>query len=339
MVVKDRLLVLLQILRENTDEEKSMTTAEILAEMEKRGLEGCKRTLRSNIRSLQECGYEIAVNEKKGKPTTYAFQSQWPVPELQVLVDAVASAQFIPQVRSGELIARLSRMAGPSHREKMVPRFLVSERVKTKNTEMIFSVQAIHEAIEKNRKIAIVYQKYDYVYDDREKRKKLKLDKKYKEGSELEKHVVSPYATVWNNDRYYLVGWSDKRNDVNVFRIDRMKTPEVLKKEERVPEPEWFDIRDYTDKVFWMYPGPGETVTLRCSMEILDQVVDRFGDEIRLYDVRDGRFSISVPVKLSTTFYAWVFQFIGQMRITAPEYVQDAYIRYLEQAIDETLGE
>ena len=137
----------------------------------------------------------------------------------------------------------------------------------------------------------------------------------------------------------HLVGWSDKRNDVNVFRIDRMKTPVLLKKEERVPQPEWFDIRDYMDKVFWMYRGPEETVTLRCSTEILDQVVDRFGDEIKLHDVRDGRFSVTVPVKLSTTFYAWVFQFVGQMRITAPEYVREAYARYLEQAMDETLGE
>lgn len=96
--------------------------------------------------------------------------------------------------------------------------------------------------------------------------------------------------------------------------------------------------RDYTDKIFWMYRGPEETVTLRCSMEILDQVVDRFGDEIKLHDVRDGCFSVTVPVKLSTTFYAWVFQFVGQMRITAPEYVREAYARYLEQAIDETLG-
>jgi len=117
----------------------------------------------------------------------------------------------------------------------------------------------IHDAIEKNRKIEIVYLKYEYKKDQDTKQEKLKLVQKYKEGSKLEKHVVSPYATVWNNDRYYLVGWSDKRNDVNVFRIDRMKTPKLVKDEERVPEPEWFDIRDYTDKVFWMYRGPEET--------------------------------------------------------------------------------
>ena len=44
-------------------------------------------------------------------------------------------------------------------------------------------------------------------------------------------------------------------------------------------------------------------------------------------------------VNLNKSFYAWVFQFVGRMKITAPEYVRECYARYLEQALDETLGE
>ena len=149
--------------------------------------------------------------------------------------------------------------------------------------------------------------------------------------------MVSPYATVWNNDRYYLVGWSDKRQKVAVFRIDRMKVPKQLTKR-RVPAPECFDVRDYTDKVFRMYGGPEEKVTLRCKTEILDQVIDRFGDGV---EIRPGRnhFTVTVPVSLSTTFYAWVFQSVGKMNVVAPEYVREAYAGYLEEALDEVLGE
>ena len=52
-MVKDRLLVLLQILQEHTDDETALTTAELLELMEKEGQEGCKRTLRRTIASLQ----------------------------------------------------------------------------------------------------------------------------------------------------------------------------------------------------------------------------------------------------------------------------------------------
>ena len=55
-MVKDRLLVLLQILQEHTDDETALTTAELLELMEKEGQEGCKRTLRRNIASLVRRG-------------------------------------------------------------------------------------------------------------------------------------------------------------------------------------------------------------------------------------------------------------------------------------------
>ena len=106
----------------------------------------------------------------------------------------------------------------------------------------------------------------------------------------------------------------------------------------RVAPPEDFDVRDYTDKVFRMYGGPEENVTLRCRREILDQVIDRFGDRIAIKPVKNG-FRVTVPVSLSTTFYAWVFQFVGQMEIVAPEHVRVAYAGYLEEALDDALGE
>ena len=327
-MVKDRLLVLLQILQEHTDDETALTTSELLELMEKEGQEGCKRTLRRNIASLQNCGYDICVTEANGMPTEYAYLGRkWSMPTLQILVDAVSAAQFIPQNRSDELISELSAMAGPSHVNELRPQILVSEHVKAKNPDMIYTVQAIRRAIDRNRKISFQYLQYNLVKQQVPKHK----------GTPEEEYVVSPYATVWNDDRYYLVDWSDKRQKVAVFRIDRMKVPKQLPNR-RVPPPEGFDIRDYTDKVFRMYGGPEETVTLRCRREILDQVIDRFGDGIAIKPGKKG-FSVTVPVSLSTTFYAWVFQFVGQMEIVAPEHVRVAYAGYLEEALDEVLGE
>ena len=328
MMVKDRLLVLLQILQEHTDDEKYLTTAELLRLMEAEGQEGCKRTLRRNIQSLQNCGYEIDIREADGMPTKYAYLGRkWSMPDLQILVDAVSAAQFVPQARSMELVERLSEMAGPSHVRELHPQILVSEHVKAKNKNMIYSVQAIRQAIERDRKIRFRY--LEYTLDRKQVPKHA--------GTPEEEYVVSPYATVWNDDRYYLVGWSDKREKVTVFRIDRMMVPKQLPNK-RVPPPEEFDIRDYTDKVFRMYGGPEEQVTLKCSMEILDQVIDRFGDGVELKKAGKDSFYVKVPVCLSTTFYGWVFQFVGKMSIQAPEHVREAYAGYLQDAIDDVLS-
>ena len=265
MMVKDRLLVLLRILQEHTDDETWMSTAQIRSLMEAEGQEGCIRTLRRNVTSLQNCGYDIGVRERNGMPTEYAYLGRkLSMPDLQILVDAVSAAQFIPQNRSEELIEELSSMAGPSHVSELRPQILVSEHVKAKNRNMIYAVQEIRRAIDRNKKIRFRYLEYNT--DKQQVRKH--------QGTDEEWYVVSPYATVWNDDRYYLVGWSDKREKVVVFRIDRMEVPKLLLNK-RVPEPEDFDVRDYTDKVFRMYGGQEEKVTLRCSQEILDQVIDR----------------------------------------------------------------
>ena len=327
-MVKDRLLVLLQILQEHTDDETALTTAELLRLMEAEGQEGCKRTLRRNIQSLQNCGYNIDIRETNGMPTEYAYLGRpWSMQELQILVDAVSAAQFIPLEKSRNLVGKLSVMAGPSHVEELVPQILVSEHVKAKNAHMIYSVHVIRKAIERNRKISFRYLRFTA------------------EGKQVPKHgktpeewyVVSPYATVWNDDRYYLVGWSDRDGETRVYRIDRMQDAKQLPNK-RESAPEGFDVRDYTDKVFRMYGGPEEEVTLKFSAEILDQVYDRFGTGITLKAARKDSFTVTVPVSLSTTFYAWVFQFVGQMNIIAPEHVREAYAGYLGQALDDALG-
>ena len=340
MPTKDRLLVLLQTLQEQSDDETWLTTADLRKALEKEGHECSIRTLRRDVRSLKNCGYEISVREEDGKYTTYAYLGRdWTQPELQILIDAVSAAQFIPQGRSEELIGKLSRMAGPSHETELRPQILVSEHVKAKNKNMIYTVQEIRKAIDRNKKIRFRYLQYN---TDKEQVPK-------HQGTPEEEYIISPYATVWNNDRYYLVGWSDKRQKVTVFRIDRMMVPKQLPNN-RVPPPDTFDIRDYTDKIFKMYGGEEEKVTLRCTLEILDQVIDQFGDAIELKGIRQknkkdkngkptGTFTITVLVSLSTTFYAWAFQYVGKMKIEAPEHVKQAYTDYLKQAMDGATGE
>ena len=162
MVLKDSLLVLLQILQDHTDDETRLTTAEIRALMEDEGQDGCIRTLRKNVAVLQNCGYEISVRERNGLPTEYAYLGRkLSMPDLQILVDAVSAAQFIPQKRSEELIAELSTMAGPSHVKELRPQILVSEHVKAKNKNMIYAVQEIRRAIDRNKKIRFRYLEYN----------------------------------------------------------------------------------------------------------------------------------------------------------------------------------
>ena len=328
MEMKPRILYLMQYLSQNSDERHPVTTAEIRRELAAKGCPVSILTLRTDIETLLKAGYEILINEQQCHSTTYSWNDRdLSAPELQILVDAVSSCQFITTEKSRDLIRKLVSLAGPSFREELTPQILVSEHVKAPNQQILLSVQAIRQAIDQDRKITFKYMQYNTD----------KVQEPKYAGTPEEIYVVSPYATIWNSDRYYLVGYSDKRKDVNTYRVDRMTKVEIHE-EQRFPAPDDFHIQDYTDKVFWMYDGNEDEVTLRCKRHLMDQVIDKFGEGVTVQNVRRDTFDIVVPVHISGTFYAWVTQFIGEMTIVAPGHVRDAFADYLQEGIDEVLG-
>ena len=82
-----------------------------------------------------------------------------------------------------------------------------------------------------------------------------------------------------------------------------------------------------------------EQVTLRCERSLMDQVIDSFGEGVEVRNVTKISFDITVPVEISGTFYAWVFQFNCGISIIAPEKIRQDYAVYLQNALDNVLGE
>ena len=109
MANKSRVLYLLRYLREHSDEDHPVATAEIRQELAGKGCPVTVETLRDDIRMLREAGFDILVNESSGLATTYAWVDRaFDTAELQILIDAAASARFIPLSRSKKLIEKLS---------------------------------------------------------------------------------------------------------------------------------------------------------------------------------------------------------------------------------------
>lgn len=324
MANKNRVLFLLRYLQQHSDEQHALTTAELRSALLENGYKTTVRTLRDDIETLIASGFDIAVTEGSGVPTTYTYvDREWTTPELQILIDAVSSSQFLTTEKSRELIRRLVDLASPSDSEILKPSILVSENIKAENNLIFLNVQSIREGIETNRKIQFKYFNYN-----------LEMEQIYRHDGE--DYTISPYATIWMDDRYYVIGYSDKREKVVQFRVDRMDVVTVTEKE-RVPEPEDFNLHDYTDKIFHMYDGEETEVTLRCDQELIDQVIDKFGKKIKPKNITRNTFDFTVPVSLSGTFFSWVFQYAGKMTIVKPEKASNWYINMLQDALDDAL--
>ena len=79
-----------------------------------------------------------------------------------------------------------------------------------------------------------------------------------------------------------------------------------------------FDIEQYRQRVFSMFGGEEQKVDLQFDSEMLDDVFDKFGEEVNIVKVDDATYQLKVPIQGSKTFYAWVVGTQGKMRILAP---------------------
>ena len=326
MANKSRVLYLLQYIQNNSDEDRPVSTAQIRSALKEKGYPVTVETLRDDIAALKDAGYDIAVNEASGLTTTYSYIDRpLDVPELQILIDAVSSSQFISHTRSKQLISKLIAMAGPSHREELRPGIMISEFIKTPNSQLLYTVQKIQQAIQSDRKITFQYFQFN-------------LNKERVPRHDGKWYVISPYVTIWKHERYFLVGWSDEREKVVVFRIDRMGIPK-LTREIRMPAPESFIVRDYTERIFNMYDeGEMETVTLRCRHHMIDHIIDYFGKDVEPFNITEKTFDVNVKVCASTTFFSWVMGYVGDMTIAGPKKICNAYCEIMQKGIDGVLS-
>ena len=179
----------------------------------------------------------------------------------------------------------------------------ISGRVKSGNEKGYYIVDAINEAINDRKQIRLLYTDFD-------------ADKKLILRNEGQPYTVSPYTMLWNGDYYYLFGWYHEKERITVFRVDRILTqPEILNRES-ISQPEDFDISRYTSEVFRMYDTEKtRTVTLVCDNSVMKGIIDKFGMDVPVKHKNKTQFITKVNVCTSSTFYSWVFQWGGKVRI------------------------
>ncbi len=311
-MTKKRLLLILELLHKNTDEEHPISTVEIVEYLENKGITIDRKTLASDIRLLIDMDYDIVTI--KSSPNKYFWGNRtFEIPELKMLIDAVSSARFITKKKSKELIEKIATLAGDVQYENMSRHIVATGRAKSDNKKLYYIVDTISDAINQKKKIQFKYTEYNA---DKEK--------VFRHNGEI--YTVSPYVLYWNEDYYYVVGYHDKREKVAAFRVDRLHNPKVIE-EQAIAKPKDFNIEDYANKIFKMFDGEDAIVEIECENHLMKSIIDHYGLDIETRRNSENTFIAKVPTTLSPTFYSWLFQFSGQVRLVSPEI---AIIKYEE---------
>lgn len=317
---KLRPLYLAKILYEQTDEEHYLTTVQLINILEEKyNIKAHRQTIKSEIELLRKFGLEI--QEIKSVQNRYNICSRdFENAELKLLIDAVESAKFITAGKSKELVAKLSSLAGNFGAEKLKRNVCCEGRIKSDNERIYIIVDVINEAINDGKKISFPYFQYN-------------IKKEHQLKHNGNPYVLSPLHLVWNGDFYYLVGVADD-NSIRNFRVDRIaKCPTILD-EDSIQAPEDFNIDDYINTTFRMFNAEHTDVELLCNNDVIDSIIDRFGEDVVITEDENEKFKITVNVATSHIFYNWIFGFGGKVKILRPENIRIKYEEMLKNALE-----
>lgn len=308
---KARILYIYKLLLEETDREHDITIQQIIDRLEGQGISAYRKTVIADIEQLKSFGADI-VGVRSSQNRYYMNSRLFSLSEIKLLIDAVECSQFITPSKSAELIGKLSSLASCHNKDKLGCHIYLSQRLKSDNEDMYGVVDSVNTAINLNRQITFQYYEYDA-----EKNKVLR--------NGGERYVLSPYGMTWEDGRYYVIGFSVKHDKIITFRVDRMSSVEISE-DVCKPKPDDFNIVDYVNKVFRMYDDEIVTVTLRCKNELMKSVIDRFGTDVNTEPCSKSSFNAIVDVTASQTFFGWVFQFGGDIKIVKPAKMKRAFL-------------
>jgi len=316
---KLKILYLMDILLNKTDENHIMTATDLCAALKEYDVSAERKSIYNDIAALQEYGMDI-VQQKGANAGYYVASRDFELAELKLLVDAVQSSKFITSKKSQELISKLESLTSKYEAQQLQRDVFIYNRPKTYNETIYYNVDKIHNAIHSNAKIAFNYAEWTV-------KKKLKLKK---DGAV---YKVSPWALTWDDENYYLIAYDEDADAIKHYRVDKMQATQVLD-ENRVGKDRFvdFDLAAFAKKTFAMYGGREEKVTLVCPARLAGVIIDRFGQDIIM--VPEGEsFYVKLPVIVSQQFFGWLTGLGGEIKIKSPENVKNEYREYLEEII------
>ncbi len=306
---KLKILYLMQILLEYTDEDHAISMNEIIERLGTLDITAERKSIYNDIESLRTFGMDIIGEQREHTYCYYVGNRQFELAELKLLVDSVQSAKFITTKKSNELIKKIEGLASKYEAAQLQRQVFVTERIKTMNESIYYNVDAIHEAIAENLQIRFQYFQWN-----------VKKEMELRRGGAY--YQVSPWALTWDDENYYLVAYDDEEEKIKHFRVDKMlhisSTDDRRKGRDAFKE---FDMAAYAKKMFGMYNGREETVKLRCENTLSGAIVDRFGKTVNMRPDDETHFTVNVKAAVSPQFLHWVMALGDGAKIIGPEEV------------------
>lgn len=323
---KLKLIYLMKILLERTDETHSITMPEIIDALAAYDISAERKSLYNDIETLRVYGLDIIGTQENRNYTYHIGNRQFELAELKLLVDSVQSAKFITAKKSNELIKKIEGLASKYEASQLHRQVFVAGRVKTMNESIYYNVDRIHTAIAENSRITFQYFQWN-------------VDKKIELRHDGALYEVSPWSLSWDDENYYLIAYDSSEKIIKHFRVDKMLYIKSNgKRREGKQEFKSFDMAAYARKMFGMYGGKEEKVRIECDNSFAGVMIDRFGKDVSMLRLDDEHFVVNVEVAVSRQFLAWIIGLGEGVTLTGPDNVVEMMNTEIDRLVKQYKG-
>ena len=314
---KVKLLYIMETLRNDSSEEKPLTMEDIKGKLSAHGIQCERRTFGKDMRLLME-SFSVKCRKVGRKNGYYVSSRALNDTEIKILIDTVQAASFLSPAATEFFVKKLSRIGGKELAKRVKENYILFNVKKRNNIEIFDNVEAIRQALTKEKKISFVYNDLNY------------------EGKRVarksgERYFATPLSLVVNDDKYYCMCRGEKDGIIK-FRVDRMT--EVMVEEKLSAKKEDLrqrkDVAKYMSEVINMFTGKTENVNLRFKKQLAEMIFDQFGEETACKEVNETEAETVVSVSVAPTFFSWLATFNGGIKIAGPIKVANAYKEFLK---------
>ena len=302
-------MLILEILQKYSDENHALTQQEIIRLLKQNYAMECdRRSVKNNVLSLQEMGYDISM-EKGYRLMSRDFDDS----ELRILIDSVLFSKSISTRQAKGLIEKLRNHASNYFNAKVSHVCNLPDLPRTVNKQAMYALDSINDAISEKRKISFIYNE-------------MGTDFKLHPTRE-DPYIVNPYQIVANNGRFYIIGNYDKYDNIIHFRVDKMTDVRILdekaKPMKQIPElKDGLNLPKHMAEHMYMFSGESIPVKLETPEDMMQELIDWFGNEVRVEKRGDNKIRARITCNAKAMRY-WALQYGPYVEVLEPKSLRE----------------
>lgn len=310
-----RLLYLLDIFREETDEAHRLTVPQLVDALAERDIAAERKSIYRDIQALIEYGVDI----HKSAAGYYLKGRAFPPGEVRILAEALRAAPFLTRRRTEDLTDRLGLFMSRHQAQSALAPGLGAP--KAPNDEALRSLEALQAAIGGRCQITFAYREGES-----------------QGGIPAKRLRASPYAIILAEGRCCLVCNLEGQEGLSLLPISRITavrrdaTP-WRRFAHTAPYAAAFDAWDYAARQARFCAAESAPLLLACREETLPAALERLEPSLPPHRQADGRFLLEARASQGPDLTAWLLSFGDALEVLEPIGLRQAMRQSLQAAL------